>query len=351
MRELTSVANEDEARRLVAYLSVESIECEWEVDDGESIIWVLNDDDRDRATEILQEFRENPSAAKFEKAERKVRHVLQEADRLTQDMKRQRDRQRRRIDGSWWHCFPATHILIGLCVLVAIVCTDLSDQRGRGLGPELCNNDGSALRRQLYIVPPIRIVEDERGEAAVTFWRQPRYTSEDLNPTRFLVVTKVKLDLAIRALWRGLERGHIWRLVGPAFVHMSILHIFFNMMWLRTCGMAIEFVRGTPRFVSLCLILAVTSNVAQLFWSGPFFGGMSGVVFGLIGYVWMKGRTQPELGIAMPQQTLVFCIAWLILCMTGALGPIANAAHLVGFVIGVVIGARQYLWRQLPFAK
>lgn len=85
----------------------------------------------------------------------------------------------------------------------------------------------------------------------------------------------------------------------------------------------------------------------QLYWSGPAFGGMSGVVFGLIGYAWMKGRTAPEDGIGLTQDQVVYSMFFLLICMSGALGPIANAAHLGGFLTGIVLGLRKKLWRQV----
>jgi GlpG protein len=139
----------------------------------------------------------------------------------------------------------------------------------------------------------------------------------------------------------------LWRLVTPVFLHFGVLHILFNMMWLRNLGGAIEFVRGTRRFLLLFLLLAVISNVAQLLWSGPRFGGMSGVVFGLIGYVWMKGRTQPHLGLGLTSDQIVYSVLWLVLCMGGAMGNIANAAHLAGFIAGILVGSRHALIRKL----
>ena len=135
MRELTSVKNETDARRLVAYLSVQSIECQWEIEDGLSTIWIVNDDDREAAIAILKEFEDNPADERFENAERKVRHVLKEADRLREEQGRRQHRKKMRQSGAWWYCYPATFILIGLCVAVCILCTNLSDQRGQGLGP------------------------------------------------------------------------------------------------------------------------------------------------------------------------------------------------------------------------
>jgi GlpG protein len=74
---------------------------------------------------------------------------------------------------------------------------------------------------------------------------------------------------------------------------------------------------------------------------------MSGVVFGLIGYVWMKGRTQPQLGLGLLPDQVVWAILWMLLCIGGAFGPIANAAHVSGLIVGMLIGARQAIWKRL----
>ena len=68
------------------------------------------------------------------------------------------------------------------------------------------------------------------------------------------------------------------------------------------------------------------------------FGGMSGVVYALFGYVWMKGRYEPEQGMILHPSTVQTMLLWLVLCMTGFLGNIANAAHVVGLVAGILFG-------------
>jgi GlpG protein len=116
------------------------------------------------------------------------------------------------------------------------------------------------------------------------------------------------------------------------------------------------------RFLALVLVTAIISNTAQYFlakvgWDGgpvfkasPQFGGMSGVLYGLFGYMWMKTLYDPELGLSLSPRTVIAMIAWLFLCMTGVAGPIANTAHVVGLIVGVVIGAAPHFWR-LWFGK
>lgn len=350
MRELTTISTPEEARRLVAYLAVQAVETRMDDDDGEWTVWILNDDDREKADTILNEFQQNPADPKFENAERKVRSVLQEAERLSKQQNRA-NKLRKRWEGSWWHSYPAMYIMIGLSVLVSVVCTNWTAMETSQFGlPALCNDRDSWLLEKLTAAEPVRIEETPNGRE-LYYFRVPDLPADLTDFPAVWAALKGKASIGWMTLSPTLATGQLWRLITPIFIHLGIAHILFNMMWLKSMGGPIEYVRGTQRFIALCLILAVTSCLAELFWSGPNFGGMSGVVFGLIGYVWMKGKTQPHLGIGLEQQTVVYSFLWLFLCMSGAMGAIANAAHLGGFVVGILIGARQAIWKKITFAK
>ena len=93
------------------------------------------------------------------------------------------------------------------------------------------------------------------------------------------------------------------------------------------------------KYLLLVAALAVFSNLAQYFIYGSFgFGGMSGVVYGLIGYIWLRGRFDRTFGLAIPQQMVGLALIWFVVCFTGFLGPIANAAHGAGLVLGAFWG-------------
>ena len=151
----------------------------------------------------------------------------------------------------------------------------------------------------------------------------------------------------------GLEpilHGEVWRMVTPIFMHSTenLLHILFNMMCLNSFGTMIEVRRGTLRLAGLVLIAAVGSNIGEHFYdlrayghSAPFLG-FSGVVYALFGYVWMKGLHEPEQGMAVHPNTVNIMMLWLVVCMTTMLGPIANAAHVMGLVAGVTLGVLRY---------
>jgi GlpG protein len=100
----------------------------------------------------------------------------------------------------------------------------------------------------------------------------------------------------------------------------------------------IEARKGSWLLLILVLAIAAVSNVAQYIVGGPAFGGMSGVVYGLLGYVWMQGKFRPSSGLALHTQTVTMMIIWFFLCLSGMMGPIANTAHAVGAVVGIAWG-------------
>lgn len=131
--------------------------------------------------------------------------------------------------------------------------------------------------------------------------------------------------------------GQVWRLVTPMFIHFGFLHLVFNMLWVWDLGAVIENKKSPGFLTGFVLAVAAISNLAQyLLTQSPFFGGMSGVVYGLFSYVWIRGRYDSSFSSGMRRATVHMMLAWFVLCWTGLLGPIANWAHTTGLVIGAV---------------
>jgi GlpG protein len=133
-----------------------------------------------------------------------------------------------------------------------------------------------------------------------------------------------------------IRHGEIWRLFTPIFIHFNVLHIFFNMLWLRDLGSMIEGRQTSLYFAILVLVLAAGSNLGEFFITHQAsFGGMSGVVYGLLGYVWIRGKLDPGSGLYLHRTTVTMMLIWLVVCFTGLVGPVANFAHLTGLLMGM----------------
>ncbi|MGY3929174.1 rhomboid family intramembrane serine protease GlpG [Aeromonas simiae] len=127
----------------------------------------------------------------------------------------------------------------------------------------------------------------------------------------------------------------VWRFFTPSLIHLSLLHLVFNLLWWWFLGGQIEQRIGSGKLLTLTLVSAAFSNTAEFLASGPYFGGLSGVVYALLGYGWLRGRLQPDCGIQMPPALMGFMLLWLALGFTGLLGPIGNLAHLGGLLVGL----------------
>ena len=141
--------------------------------------------------------------------------------------------------------------------------------------------------------------------------------------------------------------GEIWRVITPIFLHFNLLHILFNMFWLHDLGNQIEAKKGWKFFVTFVVILALCSNFSQFLISGPNFGGMSGVVYGLFGYVWIKSRLDPGDGFQIDPTIAMIMFGFFAICFTGIFGGIANWAHAGGLIVGLGWGyGSAYRWNR-----
>ena len=139
-------------------------------------------------------------------------------------------------------------------------------------------------------------------------------------------------------LFSSILSGEVWRLLTPMLIHFGPMHLVFNMYWLWDLGRPMEFREGIGRYALLIGIFAAGSSVLQYVVAGPYFGGMSGVVYGLICYVWARGKFQPLSGYRLGQNDFFLAVFWYLLCWTGAFGAIANWAHTGGLALGLAFG-------------
>src|SRR6266699_2289175 len=146
-----------------------------------------------------------------------------------------------------------------------------------------------------------------------------------------------------------IARGQWWRFVTPIFIHIGMLHIFFNSYALWIVGPQVEKLYGSTRFV----ILYVVTGVAGVF--GSYFyhpqsisAGASGAIFGLFGVLLVfgiryRGSIPPFFKRAVGTGVLPVIVINLIIGFT--IPEIDNSAHIAGLLAGAALAV------VIPFQK
>ncbi|WP_416310559.1 rhomboid family intramembrane serine protease [Pseudomonas sp. W03] len=141
-----------------------------------------------------------------------------------------------------------------------------------------------------------------------------------------------------------LAAGQWWRLWTPMLIHFGWLHLAMNGMWYWELGRRIEYRQGAGMLLGLSLSFGLVSNVVQYGVSGPsLFGGLSGVLYGLLGHCWIFQRMAPTPAYQLPKGVVAMMLIWLLVCLSGVIdllgfGSIANGAHVGGLVAGCLSG-------------
>jgi rhomboid protease GluP len=131
--------------------------------------------------------------------------------------------------------------------------------------------------------------------------------------------------------------GAWWTLVTAIYLHGNLLHILFNVLWIRQLGPAVEQLYGAARLVSIFTISGVAGFAVSNAMGVPFTVGASGSIFGLLGAMVAYGRRR---GGAFGSLVLRQYGQWaLILFVFGFLmSGVNNFAHAGGFVGGFAAG-------------
>lgn len=167
---------------------------------------------------------------------------------------------------------------------------------------------------------------------------------ETLRWLTFLEFRVVGEYIQFTPLADSLAAGQWWRLVTPMLVHFGFLHIAMNGMWYWELGRRIEARQGGINLLGLTLLFSLVSNFVQYFVSGAtLFGGLSGVLYGLLGHCWIYQLLAPNPAYHLPRGVLVMMLVWLLLCLSGLVsligfGEIANGAHVGGLLVGCFTG-------------
>lgn len=126
-----------------------------------------------------------------------------------------------------------------------------------------------------------------------------------------------------------------WRIVTAGFLHASLWHIAFNMVFIWFIGRSLEPAIGTPRFVVAYLASLVCGSFGVLLIEPDSVAvGASGAAFGLLGTLIVEARSR---GIDL-WATGLLQLALLNFAITFLIPNIAIGAHLLGFAGGVLVG-------------
>lgn len=159
------------------------------------------------------------------------------------------------------------------------------------------------------------------------------------------IVDLTQLESAPATLWAVLRESSVWRWFTPMLVHFNAVHLLFNCAVVIEMGRRIEARLGALRLWAVVLVVALVANLGQYAMNAnPLFGGLSGVAFGLLGFVLAASRLAPE----QPEWRVPPAVAggllfFLVLFSTGITEffglHVANAAHWFGLATGASLGA------------
>jgi rhomboid protease GluP len=161
-----------------------------------------------------------------------------------------------------------------------------------------------------------------------------------LRPRGFLNVFSPSLDALLKLGATGAvpwQEGRWWTLFTAIYLHGGLLHILFNVLWIRQLGPGVEELYGPARLVVIFTVAGAAGFVASNFFGYDFTIGASGSIFGLLGALVAFGQKR---GGTFGAMVLRQYGQWaLVLFVLGFLMPgVNNIAHAGGFVGGFAAG-------------
>ncbi|MFW2387449.1 MAG: rhomboid family intramembrane serine protease [Polyangiales bacterium] len=301
MRLLTTIADQAEAATLGDALYTDGVVTTIkETRDGGFAVWVHDEDQIDAARSFLAGF--DPTESRYADMAKKARARRKKEAKANEQLRARTEKIRNQIESKQnMRIGTVTTGLIAVCVVVFFL-TDMG---------------------------------------------------KDLNAVRHFTFLPM-VPAGGRLVWGDLSSltAQPWRVFTPMFLHFGFMHIIFNMWWLKDLGTAIERVFSTRYLLVFVAVTAAVSHFLEYAMSGPTtFGGMSGVVYGLLAFIWIRGRLDPSFPYRMPPQLVTFMLIWLVLGFLGVIGNIANWVHTGGLLCGALWGLLSSGYIQRRFGR
>jgi len=145
------------------------------------------------------------------------------------------------------------------------------------------------------------------------------------------------------ALFTPISNGEYWRFISSMFLHGGIMHLLMNLIVLGIAGFISENIFGTVRFAIIYFLSGIIAGISSLLWhdGNVILVGASGAIFGLIGSIAMAlilRNNFKENTVAL----LMIFIYFVINIFFGFISNSDNAAHISGFICGMLIGLLFY---------
>jgi len=282
LRKLFKTSDEKNAQRFANYLNSIKIECELrpeeDIPEGEESewgFWLYNEDQISQASELKSEFLGDPFNNKFDVKAKKIKEVKAPVAKGAKYV----DVRSEIFQASEHKSFPVSSAVMFLCGILYVA--SLSE-----------------------------------SYANVTKWL---YYSQFVGKS-----------------FPEISNGQVWRIITPIFMHGGFFHVLFNLLWFHQLGRQIEKNIGSVKFLLFILAVGALVNTSQYLVSGANFVGLSGVVYALLGYIWVFSKYKYNARYELPDQTMFLMMVWLVLCFF--MPNVANTQHVVGLLSGAGLG-------------
>ena len=374
MRHLDTFNNEEIANNLYIILLKEDIKCTLEeASNGKFDLWVTIEDQYEKAKEIYENYKADPSA--YDKSLNEMPPPSKEKVKKYNlpPLPKGRERGQKKVVAKFYA--PLTRILIMTCISIYLFSVFTTPKLEEGQKPGFFPSISSFQADLLYDFPDsISLGEELNTKYGVA----SRQDLQNLPPEGLEILEKMNQE----PIWGGfynvlihwqerehffkaplfgdISKGELWRLITPIFLHAGILHILFNMLWLFLLGKMLEQNMGLFRMVCFIIITAIITNTLQYLMSGPLFMGFSGVISAMAGYVWTRKKDAPWEIYQIDRSSLIFLWIFIfgllalqivafclrIFNVTSISLQIANTAHVSGVLFGMCLAKIKFFHRR-----
>lgn len=390
MRLICTLNDQKKGYILSNYLKSQGIDNEYEVitntDWGSSEygnlivhIWVYEEELMDKALEITSQFLKEPDDSRYQVFERQENLFLEPLQKKIKETQQRLNTRQNEFIMEKYPLGILTFYLLIVCILIFMVdlitFPTVTIERLPEVIPLTPIYTSPLYKQMMYDYPKAYEIVDK---IVKNYGIEKLQNPSDLPPEAISMLKQ----LAVTPFWKGyynqlvnrfnkkkerhpqqaaplfekIRQGEVWRIFTPCLLHYNSLHLFFNMIWLAILGKPMEKRLGIGRYSIFILITGIVSNTCQYLMGGPNFLGFSGVLCGMLTFIWSRLRYAAWEGYPLQKASINFTL-FFILMMFGiqfisffieiysnvSLSPgIANTAHLSGAFCGLVFGRMNY---------